>query len=80
MSCPCEDCISLAICVNSIEIYCVDLIDFLNKASKELMYPEYPEALDCLRTTLRGNWCVVGINNNVYKVQKDRKLSDGFPL
>jgi hypothetical protein len=69
---PCEECISLAMCVHSQEIRCTTLLKFLNKVSTNSVYPEWPNLLEDMRTTLRGNWCTVGINNDIYKVEKDR--------
>jgi hypothetical protein len=75
---PCEDCILLPICSNKKNLNCKLLIKFLSKCMNKLNYPDWPNMLDLVRKTLNGNWCVVSINRHVTKVQKDRKITDGF--
>ena len=72
IKCPCEECVLLAMCVSRTELKCSILLKFLNKSSAKLIYPEWPNLLDSMSKTLRGNWCVVGLDEDIYKVQKDR--------
>ncbi len=76
--CPCIECICLAICINRKEINCILLLKFLNKYNEKLYYPEWPNLLEHLRKILKGEWCVVGVNNLIYKVQKDRMVDSSW--
>ncbi len=70
---PCEECISLAMCVAGKEIRCTILLRNLDKSYEKSKYPEWGNIIDHTRKVLRGNWCTVGINASLIKLQKDRK-------
>jgi len=75
---PCISCPVLAICVLKKEIKCKILLKFLQHYYETSRYPHWPQMLRTLRETLRGNWCVVGGNSSIYKVEKDRKLDASY--
>lgn len=74
---PCVNCIILAICINQDTLRCNILLDFLDKYQNS-SYQTWTKILASIRNTLKGHWCVVGINDRITKVQKDRKESDSF--
>ena len=76
--CPCEECISLAICVSATKLRCPTLMEFLNAYYVTSKYPTWPELTEHLCKVLRGRWCTVAINDNVFMIQKDRVVDDSF--
>ena len=66
---PCEECISLAMCINQKEIRCSILLDHLNNLKDNT---NWNTVSNTLNKTLRGNWCTVGMNNVIYLIEKDR--------
>ena len=78
MNIPCEECICLAICINKKELRCSILLKFLTTFYKNSVYPEWPNLLKDMCVTLRGDWCPVALNSDLYKIQKDRGSNDSF--
>lgn len=74
---PCLKCPVLAICVTKKIINCSLLLDFLNKYQRVAKHPMWNRMLRLVRKTLRGDWCVVGINNQVTFLEKDRSPPEG---
>jgi len=70
---PCLKCPVLALCIAQKNIKCSLVIDFLTKYQREAKYPMWPNMLSHIRETLRGNWCVVGLNDEIVFLEKDRK-------
>ena len=75
---PCEECISLAICVSAFKINCPMLMEFLNSYYVTAKYPTWPELTERLCEVLRGHWCTVALNDNVYMIQRSRRIDDSF--
>lgn len=75
---PCKNCILLPICSNKKKLNCELLIKFLTKCQNTMEFPDWPNLIKSVRKTLNGNWCVVSMNNQVTKVQKNRKFTDSF--
>lgn len=69
---PCMKCPVLAVCVGQRITDCSLLLDFLNKYQRIAKFPMWPNMLTNVRETLRGNWCVVGVNNRITYIEKDR--------
>lgn len=69
---PCEECISLAMCVAKTDIDCSIILGYLNQRYPTSTYPEWPNISKRICKVLRGTWCVVALNNSVYKLQKNR--------
>lgn len=75
---PCEECISLAICVSATKLRCHSLMEFLNSYYVTAKYPTWPELTERLCEVLRGHWCTVALNDNVYMIQRSRRIDDSF--
>lgn len=70
---PCKGCPVLAICVGQKIINCTLLLDFLTKYQRIAKFPMWPHMLEAVRETLKGDWCVVGVNDRINYLEKDRK-------
>ena len=75
---PCINCILLPVCSNKKILKCELLVNFLTECQNTMKFPDWPNLIDSIRKTLNGNWCVVAMNSQVTKVQKDRKITDEF--
>lgn len=73
---PCMGCPVLAICVTKKIINCEILLDFLTKYQRLARFPMWGQMLSHVRETLRGNWCVVGSNDQITFLEKDRESMD----
>lgn len=71
---PCPKCPVLAICVAKKIIDCPIITRFLTKYQRTAKYPMWPNMLAIVRETLRGNWCVIGYNDRIVFLEKDRTL------
>lgn len=70
---PCPDCPVLAMCVSKKIIKCELVLDFLTKYQRQARFPMWGHMLTHVRETLRGNWCVVGYNEQIVLLEKDRR-------
>jgi hypothetical protein len=75
---PCLKCPVLAMCIAKKNIDCSLLIDFLTKYQRIARYPMWGYMLAHVRATLRGDWCVVGVNDRITHLEKDREIPKGM--
>lgn len=73
---PCENCLILPICINKEVLNCKLLLDYLDQYKKST-YPEWTNALQIMRETLKGSWYAEGINGKTNKVKKNIPKKDG---